>query len=78
MIAKELPANTAIMAIAADRFNQRFHYRWQRIIEFLKLHTPNSFIDYHVDKEIAWFDGVSSEHIHNFCENLYDLTQKYH
>jgi len=38
MIAKELPANQSIMAITAERFNQRFHYRWQRIIEFLKLH----------------------------------------
>lgn len=38
MIAKELPANTAIMAITAKRFNQRFNYRWERIIEFLKLH----------------------------------------
>ena len=47
-------------------------------IEFVKLHTPNSFNDYHIDKEVAWFDGISSEHIHNFCENLYDLTQKYH
>lgn len=38
MIAKELPANKSIMAITEQRFNQRFHYRWQRIIEFLKLH----------------------------------------
>ncbi len=38
MIAKELPANQNIMTITAERFNQRFHYRWQRIIEFLKLH----------------------------------------
>ncbi len=38
MIAKELPANTAIMPITAKRFNQRFNYRWQRVIEFLKLH----------------------------------------
>jgi len=38
MIAKELPANTAIMPITAERFNQRFQYRWERIIEFLKLH----------------------------------------
>ncbi len=38
MIAKELPADQSIMTITAERFNQRFHYRWQRIIEFLKLH----------------------------------------
>jgi len=38
MIAKELPANHSVMQIAANRFNKRFKYRWQRIIEFLKLH----------------------------------------
>ena len=38
MVAKELPANHSIMSITAERFNLRFHYRWQRIIEFLKLH----------------------------------------
>ena len=38
MLAKELPANNAIMDIASQRFNQRFEYRWQRIVDFLKLH----------------------------------------
>ncbi len=38
MIAKELPADTEIMPIVAKRFNNRFEYRWQRIIDFLKLH----------------------------------------
>lgn len=38
MIAKELPADFAIIPITEKRFNQRFHYRWERIIEFLKLH----------------------------------------
>ncbi len=38
MIAKELPAHQSIMHITEARFNKRFLYRWQRIIEFLKLH----------------------------------------
>lgn len=38
MIAKELPSDLSVMAITAKRFNQRFNYRWERIIEFLKLH----------------------------------------
>lgn len=37
-IADELPANRQAMAITADRFNELFTYRWERIIEFLKLH----------------------------------------
>lgn len=46
-------------------------------IEFVNS-TSTPFNDFHIDKEVAWFDGVSSEHVHTFCESLYDLTQKYH
>ncbi len=38
MISKELPSHSHLFPIAAKRYNQRFLYRWQRIIEFLKLH----------------------------------------
>ncbi|NNC99148.1 MAG: tryptophan 7-halogenase [Gammaproteobacteria bacterium] len=38
MIAEQLPANRDIMNIAAKRFNEKFHYRWKQIIDFLKLH----------------------------------------
>ncbi len=38
MIRDELPANREIMDTVASRFNQRFTYRWERVIEFLKLH----------------------------------------
>ncbi len=27
-------------------------------------------------KELAWFDGVSSEHVENFCNSLYDISEK--
>ena len=32
------PASRAAMPIHADRFNELFRYRWDRIVEFLKLH----------------------------------------
>lgn len=32
------PASRAAMHIHADRFNRLFRYRWDRIVEFLKLH----------------------------------------
>ncbi len=32
------PASRDAMAIHADRFNELFRYRWDRIVEFLKLH----------------------------------------
>ncbi|WP_049722150.1 tryptophan halogenase family protein [Gilvimarinus polysaccharolyticus] len=38
MIRDELPNTRAEMDIVARRFNEIFSYRWQRIIEFLKLH----------------------------------------
>lgn len=37
-IAQNLPADEVIMPITAKRFNQQMDYRWQRIIDFLKLH----------------------------------------
>ena len=56
MISKELPAQMGIMELAAKRFNRRFDYRWQRIIEFLKLHyvlSQRSDSDYWKDNRKA-------------------------
>ncbi len=36
------------------------------------------FQDYNINKELAWFDGISHEQVDEFCKSLYDLTQKYH
>lgn len=38
MISDEMPMTTDTMGAVARRFNERFTYRWQRIIDFLKLH----------------------------------------
>jgi tryptophan halogenase len=38
MIAEQLPVHREVMDIVAKRFNQTFRYRWDRIIDFLKLH----------------------------------------
>ncbi|WP_440875979.1 tryptophan halogenase family protein [Thalassotalea sp. PLHSN55] len=38
MIAEQLPKTTSVLPIIEQRFNETFHYRWQRVIEFLKLH----------------------------------------
>lgn len=49
MIAEQLPACREVMDIVAKRFNQTFTYRWERIVDFLKLHyilskrTDNEF-----------------------------------
>lgn len=37
-LADALPMSVETMSIHAERFNAKFHYRWDRIVEFLKLH----------------------------------------
>jgi flavin-dependent dehydrogenase len=38
MLSDELPATRDAMDIAARRFNDAFRYRWERVIDFLKMH----------------------------------------
>lgn len=38
MIGEEFPATRAVMDTVARRYNELFSYRWDRIIDFLKLH----------------------------------------
>jgi tryptophan halogenase len=38
LISEQMPANREVMEIVAARFNEVTHYRWGRIIDFLKLH----------------------------------------
>ncbi len=38
MLSEELPATRAAMQIVERRFNDAFSYRWERVIDFLKLH----------------------------------------
>jgi hypothetical protein len=48
-------------------------------IVFLESMSPkSSFKGYNIDKELSWFDGVLPSRLNLFCENLYDLAQKYH
>jgi len=37
-LSRNFPADRTIMDIVSKRFNQVFSYRWERIIDFLKLH----------------------------------------
>jgi len=37
-IAEQLPVDHALLDITAKRFNETFLYRWEKIIDFLKLH----------------------------------------
>ena len=53
---------------------QEFKKLVKNEVEFIK----SDFQNYNINKELAWFDGVSHEHVDEFCKSLYDLTQKYH
>jgi len=43
-------------------------------VEFVQ----SDFQNFNITKELAWFDGISHEHVDEFCKTLYDLTQKHH
>ena len=45
-------------------------------VNYVKSNSKYIFKDFSIDKELAWFDGISSEHVDIFCNFLYDLTQK--
>lgn len=71
MIRDELPRTRSAMATVADRFNQVFRYRWQRIVEFLKLHyvlSERTDTDY-------WRDVKSSETMPDNLQALLELWQ---
>ncbi len=69
MIVEELPANQSVMEIVARRFNDRFRYRWARIIDFLKLH-------YLLSKRgdtAYWRDNRSPESIPDSLREMLEL-----
>ena len=47
-------------------------------IDFVKSNLTYDFNGYSIDRELAWFDGISREHVNDFCESLYHVAQKYH
>jgi len=68
MVADELPANRHLLDIVARRFNEKFRYRWDRIIEFLKLHYVLS----RREDSAYWRDNRRPSSI---PENLLDLLE---
>ncbi|NCF19884.1 MAG: tryptophan 7-halogenase [Haliea sp.] len=71
MIRDQLPANRRVMETVARRFNQRFSYHWERVIEFLKLHYVLSSRS---DSEY-WRDHRREEGIPRRLTELLELWQ---
>ncbi|WP_158969390.1 tryptophan halogenase family protein [Paraglaciecola sp. L3A3] len=73
MIAEQLPANRQTMEIVAKRFNKTFLYRWERIIDFLKLHY---MLSQRADSQF-WIDHRDPQTIPESLQELLSLWQ-YH
>lgn len=71
MLSDEMPATRSSMEFAAQRFNDAFIYRWERVIDFLKLHyvlTQRTDSDY-------WRDNCRPESIPQRLRELQMLWQ---
>jgi len=69
MISDELPTNRDHMNLISQRFNERFNYRWQRVIDFLKLHYV---LSQRKDSQY-WRDNKNPESIPESLANLMSL-----
>jgi hypothetical protein len=69
MIAEQLPANRQVMDLVAKRFNNKFLYRWDRIIDFLKLHY---ILSQRQDSDY-WKDNSAASSIPESLSELVDL-----
>lgn len=68
MLADQLPATRAAMDIVARRYNEAFAYRWQRVVDFLKLHYVLS----HRNDSDYWRDHRAEA---SLPDSLRDLLQ---
>jgi len=66
IIAEQMPACREVMDIVAARFNATTHYRWGRIIDFLKLHYV---LTKRTDSEF-WRDNVRDDSIPDRLKEL--------
>ncbi len=69
MLAEQMPATRAEMDIVAARFNDTFAYRWERVVDFLKLHYVLSGRD---DSEY-WRDNRRPETVPGRLRELLQL-----
>lgn len=69
MLSEDMPATRSDMDIVARRFNDAFAYRWQRVIEFLKLHY---LLSKRADSAF-WRDNVRQESVPDRLRELLAL-----
>ena len=59
LLSEDLPATREAMDIVAQRFNDTFSYRWERVIDFLKLH----YVLTRRQDSAYWCDHAAAEHM---------------
>jgi hypothetical protein len=69
MISEEMPATRGLMDVVARRFNERFRYRWDRIVDFLKLHY---LLSQRCDSDF-WIDNRRSDTVPERLRELMEL-----
>jgi len=72
MISEQMPRNRVHMSIIAKRFNQRFSYRWARVIEFLKLH----YVISQRQNSTYWRDNRKIESVPQRLQELLELWRE--
>lgn len=71
MISEQMPATRATMNVVSKRFNDKFLYRWERIIDFLKLH----YVLTKRTDSAYWIDNCRAETIPEGLSELLELWQ---
>ncbi|MGB5331594.1 MAG: tryptophan halogenase family protein [Woeseiaceae bacterium] len=74
MISEQLPVTRETMDIVARRFNQKFIYRWDRVIDFLKLHYVLSARN---DSDF-WNDNRNEKSISDSLQELLLLWRRHY
>lgn len=71
MISEHLPVTRDTMDIVARRFNEKFRYRWDRVIDFLKLH-------YVLSKRSDTNFWVENREVESIPDSLKELLTLWH
>ena len=74
MISEQLPVTRETMDIVARRFNDKFRYRWDRVIDFLKLHY---ILSERSDSEF-WVDNRNDKSVPGSLTELLTLWQRHY
>lgn len=74
MISEQLPVTRETMDIVARRFNEKFCYRWDRVIDFLKLHYVLSERE---DTDF-WVDNRDCNSIPDSLQELLTLWKRHY